>query len=68
MESQKPGNSGLEVSAIHGKTKSHHLKENLGGDEITQTDEELKSITVANSKIELTGSRYPEALEKTTGL
>lgn len=56
------------IAPIPGTTKLHRLKENLAGADITLTDEELKNITEASSKIELTGSRYPEALEKTTGL
>lgn len=56
------------IAPIPGTTKLHRLKENLRGADIILTDEELKNITEASSKIELTGSRYPEALEKTTGL
>lgn len=56
------------IAPIPGTTKLHRLKENLAGADVILTDEELKSITEASSKIELTGSRYPEALEKTTGL
>lgn len=56
------------IAPIPGTTKLHRLKENLGGADIILTEEELKSITEASSGIELTGSRYPEALEKTTGL
>lgn len=58
----------LWIAPIPGTTKLHRLKENIGGADITLTDEELKNITEASSNIELLGSRYPDALEKTTGL
>jgi hypothetical protein len=35
---------------------------------IELTQDELKQIDEASSHIKIEGSRYPEALEKTTGL
>ena len=56
------------IAPIPGTTKLHRLKENLDAAEISLTDEELKNIHEASSKIKLTGNRYPEELERTTGL
>ena len=56
------------IAPIPGTTKLHRLKENLGAAEIHLTDGELKNINEASSKIKLTGNRYPEELERTTGL
>ena len=56
------------IAPIPGTTKLHRLKENLGAAKIQLTDEELKNIDEAISKIKLTGNRYPEELERTTGL
>lgn len=56
------------IAPIPGTTKLHRLKENLGAAEIHLTDDELKNINKASSKIKLTGNRYPEELERTTGL
>ena len=56
------------IVPIPGTTKLHRLKENLGAAEIHLTDDELKNINEASSKIKLTGNRYPEELERTTGL
>ncbi|SHE79018.1 aldo/keto reductase [Dysgonomonas macrotermitis] len=56
------------IAPIPGTTKLHRLKENLGGADIELTQDEVKSINDASDKIILTGDRYPEELEKTTGL
>jgi aryl-alcohol dehydrogenase-like predicted oxidoreductase len=56
------------IVPIPGTTKSHRLTENLGAAAIEFTTEELKQIEEASSSIEIEGNRYPEALEKTTGL
>jgi hypothetical protein len=44
------------------------LTENIGAGAIEFTSEELKQIDEASSHIKIEGNRYPEALEKTTGL
>lgn len=56
------------ITPIPGTTKLHRLKENMGGASVELTDEDLKSINEASAKIILNGNRYPDALEKTTGL
>ena len=56
------------IVPIPGTTKLHRLKENIGAAAIEFTEDELKQIEEASSHIRIEGSRYPEALEKTTGL
>jgi aryl-alcohol dehydrogenase-like predicted oxidoreductase len=56
------------IVPIPGTTKLHRLAENIGAVNIQFTPEELKQIDEASSHIKIEGERYPEALEKTTGL
>jgi len=56
------------ISPIPGTTKLHRLQENLGAMEVELSAGDLMKIDEASSKIELTKDRYPEALERTTGL
>ncbi len=56
------------IVPIPGTTKPHRLQENLGGDNVELTLEDVKKINEASSKINLKGDRYPEELEKRTGL
>ena len=56
------------IVPIPGTTKLHRLTENIGASKVEFTSEELKQIDEASSHIKIEGSRYPEALEKTTGL
>lgn len=56
------------IAPIPGTTKLHRLKENMGAADIVLTDEEVKNISDTSSKIAILGDRYPEALERTTGL
>lgn len=56
------------IVPIPGTTKFNRLKENLGGATIDLTMEEIASINDASSRIAITGNRYPDALERTTGL
>lgn len=56
------------IAPIPGTTKLHRLQENLGAMDVELTADDLKQIDEASSKIELTKDRYPEALERTTGL
>jgi hypothetical protein len=44
------------------------LEENLRAANIELTGEDLQQINDAASKIQIEGNRYPEALEKLTGL
>lgn len=56
------------ISPIPGTTKLHRLKENLGAGDILLTPEEVKHINEASAKIIITKGRYPEELERATGL
>jgi aryl-alcohol dehydrogenase-like predicted oxidoreductase len=56
------------IVPIPGTTKLHRLEENIGAANITITSTELNNIQVALEKIRVVGDRYPEALEKSTGL
>src|SRR5205814_1435100 len=53
---------------IPGTTKLHRLEENLGAVSVELTPDDLREIDGAASKIKVEGARYPEALEKRTGL
>lgn len=56
------------ISPIPGTTKLHRFKENFEATDIILSADDVKTLTDASSKIELVGNRYPDALEKTTGL
>ena len=56
------------IVPIPGTTKLHRLQENIGAASIEFTDEEIQQLTDASSNIKIEGERYPEAMEKTTGL
>lgn len=56
------------IVPIPGTTKLNRLEENLVAAEIELTADELQHINDAASNIRIEGSRYPEALEKMTGL
>jgi aryl-alcohol dehydrogenase-like predicted oxidoreductase len=56
------------IVPIPGTTKLSRLDENIGAVAIELTPEDLRKIDSAASKITIQGARYPEALEKRTGL
>jgi aryl-alcohol dehydrogenase-like predicted oxidoreductase len=56
------------IVPIPGTTKLHRLEENIGAANIELTSEELSEINQALEKIKVVGDRYPEELEKRTGL
>jgi len=56
------------IVPIPGTTKLHRLGENIGAAEIELTPDDLRDIDSAASKITVQGTRYPENLEKMTGL
>ncbi|ACC79335.1 aldo/keto reductase [Nostoc punctiforme] len=56
------------VVPIPGTTKLSRLEENIVAADIELTQDELKSIDEALAQITVEGDRYPEALEKRTGL
>jgi aryl-alcohol dehydrogenase-like predicted oxidoreductase len=56
------------IVPIPGTTKLSRLEENLGAVEIQLTIADLLEIDSAASKITIEGARYPEELERRTGL
>jgi len=56
------------IVPIPGTTKMHRLEENLGGAMIELTAADLREMEDAAAKITVLGARYPEAIEKMTGL
>jgi aryl-alcohol dehydrogenase-like predicted oxidoreductase len=56
------------IVPIPGTTKPHRLTENNGAASIELTKEELLEIETASVQIQITGTRYTEAMEKSTGL
>jgi len=60
---QKPG-----IVPIPGTTKLARLDENIGAAQVKLTADDLRAIESAASHITIQGARYPEHLEKRTGL
>jgi aryl-alcohol dehydrogenase-like predicted oxidoreductase len=56
------------IVPIPGTTKLSRLEENIGTVAVELTSEDLSEINNAASKIAIQGDRYPEALERRTGL
>jgi len=56
------------IVPIPGTTKLHRLEENNGAATVVLSAVELKEINSALEKIKVAGERYPEELEKRTGL
>ncbi|MHC5728292.1 MAG: aldo/keto reductase, partial [Nostoc sp.] len=56
------------IVPIPGTTKLSRLEENIAAADIDLTQDELKSIDEALAQITVEGDRYPEELEKRTGL
>ncbi|HSN09705.1 MAG TPA: aldo/keto reductase [Hanamia sp.] len=56
------------IVPIPGTTKLHRLTENNGAASIELTVEELQEIEEASARIKIMGTRYTEAMEKSTGL
>jgi aryl-alcohol dehydrogenase-like predicted oxidoreductase len=56
------------IVPIPGTTKLHRLEENFGAVEIELTADDLREIDRAASQIDVQGARYPEELERRTGL
>lgn len=63
INAQKPW-----ISPIPGTTKLHRLEENIGAVKVKLTAEDIRNINEAASKIDLDAPRYPEDLERKTGL
>src|SRR5882672_1092440 len=56
------------IVPIPGTTKLNRLDENIGAVSVELTPDDLREIESAASKIEVQGARYPEKLERRTGL
>ena len=56
------------ISPIPGTTKLSRLDENIGSLEVKLSADDLREIDSAAAKITVEGERYPEALQKMTGL
>jgi aryl-alcohol dehydrogenase-like predicted oxidoreductase len=56
------------IVPIPGTTKLKRLEENIGGADIDLTPGDLKRINEALAQVKIVGDRYPDELEKRTGL
>ena len=56
------------IAPIPGTTKLNRLEENIGAANVELTADDLRDIDATASKIKVEGDRYPERLEKMTGL
>lgn len=56
------------IVPIPGTTKLHRLEENIGAANVVLTNNELSELQSTLEKIKISGERYPEELEKRTGL
>jgi len=56
------------IAPIPGTKKVNRLEENIGAVNIKLTPDDLREIEDATSKITVHGARYPEELERRTGL
>ena len=56
------------IVPIPGTTKLNRLEENIGAVELELSDDDLREIDNAASKIAVEGERYPEQLQRMTGL
>jgi len=56
------------IVPIPGTTKLNRLDENIGSASVELTSEDLRDIDSASANIIIEGARYPERLEKMTGL
>jgi aryl-alcohol dehydrogenase-like predicted oxidoreductase len=56
------------IVPIPGTTKLHRLEENIEAVSVELAPDDLREIAAAAAKITVSGARYPEKLEKMTGL
>ncbi|HMF70167.1 MAG TPA: aldo/keto reductase [Flavitalea sp.] len=56
------------IVPIPGTTKLHRLVENIGGADVELTPGEVNNINETLAQIKVEGERYPDELEKRTGL
>jgi aryl-alcohol dehydrogenase-like predicted oxidoreductase len=55
------------IVPIPGTTKLKRLEENIDSTSIKLTEDDLREIDEAASKIKIEGARYPKSLQQTTG-
>jgi aryl-alcohol dehydrogenase-like predicted oxidoreductase len=55
------------IVPIPGTRRLERLEENIGAAAVELTDDDLRDIASAASKIPVQGARYPEALQRMTG-
>ncbi len=56
------------IVPIPGTTKLHRLEENIGASAATLAAEDLKTIEDAAAHVKIEGARYPEHIERMTGI
>ena len=56
------------IVPIPGTTKLHRLEENIGATAVELAPEDVREIERASGAIVVSGERYPEAMERLTGL
>ena len=56
------------IVPIPGTTKLHRLEENIGAAAVELSAGDLQQIESAAAEIKVQGARYPEHIEKMTGL
>ena len=56
------------IVPIPGTTKRNRLEENIGAVSVELSSDDLREIDSAAARIEVQGARYPEELERRTGL
>jgi aryl-alcohol dehydrogenase-like predicted oxidoreductase len=55
------------IVPIPGTTKIHRLQENLKAEQITLTPEDLRTIAIMFSEIQVQGARYPQHMQAAVG-
>jgi len=56
------------IVPIPGTTKLHRLEENIGAAAVDLSPDDVRELESAASKVDIQGERYPEELERRTGL
>jgi aryl-alcohol dehydrogenase-like predicted oxidoreductase len=56
------------IVPIPGTTKLHRLEENIGAAAVDLSPDDVGELESAASKVDIQGERYPEELERRTGL
>ncbi len=56
------------IVPIPGTTKLHRLEENIGAAAVELTPDDLRALDLTANKIAVQGERYPESMQRMTGL